>query len=314
LRFALAWIFIAGCFSPSPPAGAPCAPVGAGARCPSGQQCVLSAGAETCQVVGSIADGGVESDAPGVDAQVDRDHDGIVDAVDNCADVANPSQVDEDSDGLGDVCDPCPPFADNQDGDGDGVGDACDPNPAVAGDELVAFEGFNDALSGSWTVMGTFTMTGGEGVLSATDTTTSLLTRPSPDGARTEIRAAFAIDSITATGLNLGSISVIERMQPNTDKSVACQLAGLAAGTQEYLRIFDAASSAEVATGNYAFTPGDTKELRFRRDGTSYTCIVASPTANVQGTAAFAPASPQIGLRVHGAVARWRWVMLVTSP
>ena len=100
----------------------------------------------------------------------------------------------------------------------------------------------------------------------------------------------------------------------DTDKSIACQLAGLAAGTQEYLRIFDAASSAEVATGNYAFTPGDTKELRFGRDGTSYTCIVATPTANVQGTAAFAPASPQIGLRVHGAVARWRWVMLVTSP
>ena len=275
----------------------------------------MHVGGETCQAVGSIADGGVASDAPGsVDAQVDRDHDGIVDAIDNCPDVANVSQVDEDSDGLGDVCDPCPPFADNQDSDGDEVGDACDPNPALAGDKLVAFEGFNDALSGSWTVMGTFTMTGGEGVLSATDTSTSLLTRPSPVGARVEIRAAFVIDSITATGLNLGSISVIERMQPNTDKSVACQLAGLAAGTQESLRIFDAASSAEVASGRYAFAPGEVKELRLGRDGTSYACTVASPTANLQGTAVFGPASPQIGLRVHGAVARWRWVMLVTSP
>jgi hypothetical protein len=275
----------------------------------------MNAAGESCQAVGSIADGGVDSDASAsVDAQVDRDHDGIVDAVDNCPEVANASQVDEDSDGLGDVCDPCPPFTDNQDSDGDEVGDACDPNPAVAGDKLVAFEGFQDALSGSWTVMGTFTMTGGEGVLSATDTSTSLLTRPSPASARVEIRAAFAIDSITATGLNLGSISVIERMQPNADKSVTCQLAGLADGAQELVRIFDTASSAEVASGNYAFAAGEAKELRLGRDGTSYTCSVTSPTAHLQGTAVFAPASPQIGLRVHGAVARWRWVMLVTSP
>ena len=263
----------------------------------------MNAGGEICQTVGAIDDGGVESDAPAVDAQVDRDHDGILDAVDNCPDVANVTQVDEDSDGLGDVCDPCPPFADNQDSDGDEVGDACDPDPAHAGDQLVAFDGFDDALSGSWTVMGTFTMTGGEGVLSATDTSTSLLTRPSPAGARVEVRAAFVIDSITAAGLNLGSISVIERMPPNTDKSIACQLAGLAAGTQEYLRIFDAASSAEVASGSYAFAPGDAKELRLGRDGTSYTCTIASPTANLQGTAAFAPA-----LRRSGCVftARWR--------
>lgn len=265
----------------------------------------------TCQAVGSFADGGVDTS---VDADADRDHDGILDAIDNCPDVANASQVDEDSDGLGDVCDPCPPLADNADGDGDGLGDACDPHPAVAGDQLVAFEGFNDALSGSWTVMGTFTMTGGEGVLSATDTSTSLLTRPSPAGARVEIRAAFAIDSITATGLNLGSVSVIERVQPSTDKSIACQLAGLVDGTQESVRIFDASSSADVASASYAFAPGEAKELRLDRDGTSYTCTVASPTTSVHGTAAFAPASPQIGLRVHGAVARWRWVMLVTSP
>jgi hypothetical protein len=274
----------------------------------------MSAGLETCQTVGSVGDGGLDSEAPAVDAPVDRDHDGILDAIDNCPDVANPSQVDEDSDGLGDVCDPCPPFADNQDADGDGVGDACDPDPAVAGDTIVAFDGFADALSGSWTVMGTFTMTGGEGVLSATDTSTSLLVRPSPAGAHVEIRAAFVIDSITATGLNLGSISMVERMQPNTDKSITCQLAGLAAGTQEYLRIFDTASSAEVASATYAFAPGDAKELRLGRDETTYTCSIASPSATLHGTAAFAPASPQIGLRVHGAVARWRWVMLVTSP
>jgi hypothetical protein len=272
----------------------------------------MSAGVETCETPGSIPDGGIEPvDAP---VDVDRDGDGILDADDNCPDAANASQVDEDGDAMGDVCDPCPPFADNEDGDGDGLGDACDPNPDVGGDKLVAFEGFKDALSGSWTVMGTFTMAGGEGVLSASDASASLLTRPSPTSARVEIRAAFVIDSITASGLNLGSINLVERMQPNSDKALACQLAALVDGMQESLRIFDTASSTEVASANYAIQQGESKELRFDRAGTSYTCNVASPTARVAGPATFTPASPRIGLRVRGAVARWRWVMLVTSP
>jgi hypothetical protein len=248
------------------------------------------------------------------DALGDRDHDGIVDSLDNCADVANQIQADEDGDGLGDVCDPCPPFVDNEDSDGDGLGDACDPNPTVAGDTLLVFEGFQETLSASWTVSGTFTVAGGDGVLSAADAATSLLTMPSPVGARVEIRAAFVIHTITATGLNLGAIGIIDRLQPSTDKSVTCQLAGLAAGTQESLRIFDTSASANVATESYGFAPGDAKELRFHRDGTAYACSVVSPAAHVNGTATFAPASPQIGMRVHGAVARWHWVMLVTSP
>lgn len=273
---------------------------------------MLSAGVETCEPPGSVTDGSV--DAADATAELDGDHDGILDAVDNCPAVFNVSQVDEDSDGVGDVCDPCPPFADNTDGDGDGVGDECDPNPSVPGNKIVAFDGFKDALSGSWTVMGTFNMAGGEGVLSASDAETSLITRPSPPNARVEIRAAFVIDSITATGLNLGSINVVERMQPNTDKAIACQLAGLSGGASESLRIFDTAASMDVASVSYAIQPGAARELRFARNGTNYSCSVASPAASVAGTATFAPASPRIGLRVRGAVARWRWVMLVTSP
>ncbi|MBV8758872.1 MAG: thrombospondin type 3 repeat-containing protein [Deltaproteobacteria bacterium] len=305
----------ASCFAPSPPRGAPCAPVGAGERCPSGQQCIGTAGAETCEPYGSIADSGVAADAAvSIDAPGDRDHDGIIDSLDDCPDVANPTQADEDGDGLGDVCDPCPPFVDNHDSDGDGLGDACDPNPMVAGDTLVAFDGFQDALSGSWTVMGTFAVTGGDGVLSAADGATSLLTWPSPGATHVEIRAAFAVGSITATGLNLGAIGLIDRLQPSTDKAVTCQLAALAAGNDALVRIFDTSASASVASASYAFAAGDEKQLHFDRVGTTYVCSVASPAAGVHGTAAFAPASPRIGLRVHGASARWHWVMIVTSP
>lgn len=38
----------------------------------------------------------------------DLDCDGVLNAVDNCPEVANPDQTDTDADGKGDACDPCP--------------------------------------------------------------------------------------------------------------------------------------------------------------------------------------------------------------
>ncbi len=51
----------------------------------------------------------------------DADHDGAVDARDNCRGLANAEQVDRDGDGAGDACD--------QDDDGDGLPDGSDPCP-----------------------------------------------------------------------------------------------------------------------------------------------------------------------------------------
>jgi Thrombospondin type 3 repeat len=73
----------------------------------------------------------------------DTDHDGVPDATDNCASVANPDQADQDGDGRGDACDTdrdgdtianavdnCPDAVntDQADLDGDGKGDVCDPD------------------------------------------------------------------------------------------------------------------------------------------------------------------------------------------
>ena len=80
------------------------------------------------------------------DPNADTDGDGVPDASDNCAAVANPGQEDSDGDGQGDACegtdpgpdadgDGVPDDADNcvstpnpgqEDSDGDGIGDACD--------------------------------------------------------------------------------------------------------------------------------------------------------------------------------------------
>jgi sugar lactone lactonase YvrE len=51
----------------------------------------------------------------------DADHDGSVDAVDNCPGLTNQNQIDHDGDGRGDACD--------DDDDGDGIPDASDPCP-----------------------------------------------------------------------------------------------------------------------------------------------------------------------------------------
>lgn len=93
----------------------------------------------------TVIDAGLISpDAP------DRDHDGIADEVDNCADSANPEQSDVDRDGLGDVCDNCPVVANpgqEDAGDHDGIGDRCDPNPSRTGDCLLLFDAFADPAS-----------------------------------------------------------------------------------------------------------------------------------------------------------------------
>ena len=95
-----------------------------------------------------------------VGGDIDGDHDGIADPVDNCIGIANPDQADDDHDGIGDACDPSPhglscasgtatgQDVDNDaiddgcdsclkgppdDEDGDGVADSCDDCPAIAG-------------------------------------------------------------------------------------------------------------------------------------------------------------------------------------
>jgi len=305
-----AWILLiaaTGCFAPDPAVGVPCS---ADEHCPDGQFCVAHDGVSTCEL------------QPGVDPPPppppppasDRDGDGVADDDDNCPDLPNADQADEDFDRAGDGCDPCPISDDNTDGDGDGLGDACDPNPATAGDTLVAFEGFDRDLPPDWTVSGTFNLAGGNGVAMSSETSSTVVTIASPPVDKIEIRAEATLLAITATGQNLGAINVVDRLAPDTDNAIACQLSRLSGGDQQQLRIFDTSAGMIVDTGAHSFDIGIPHELRLRRAGTNFLCHTTSPGLELGGAAAFSPQDARIGLRAIGAVAVYHWVMIVASP
>ena len=152
---------LAGCYSPTPPAGAPC---GTGESCPSGLVCAPIT--HTCER--TVTDARIDSplDARAPDAPDgppgDRDSDGVPDSSDNCPVIANPDQRDEDADGVGNLCDNCPATANTSqaNSDGDGVGDACDPEPGSP-DHIALFEGF-DAMPAGWTLDTEVTVAGGK--------------------------------------------------------------------------------------------------------------------------------------------------------
>lgn len=95
---------------------------------------------------------GLPPGSSSIDARVDgspnldSDGDSILDAIDNCPDLANLDQRDWDGDMVGDSCDGCPHLAaSTPDSDGDKIGDACDPRPQVAGDRREIWVAFYQA-------------------------------------------------------------------------------------------------------------------------------------------------------------------------
>ncbi len=108
----------------------------------------ICSAAALCVMIGCGNLGGGCRIGPGGGAGLgDDDNDGIINAVDNCPDDANPDQADADDDGVGDACDNCPddsnaahdsPFDCNDDGDttdaGEGVGEQCDRDGDAFGD------------------------------------------------------------------------------------------------------------------------------------------------------------------------------------
>lgn len=77
---------------------------------------------------------------PPLDDVLDRDHDGIANAPDNCPGVVNPGQEDLDGNGEGDACQDCTDPS-LPDGDGDGVREPCDNCPIYRNSEQIDSDG-----------------------------------------------------------------------------------------------------------------------------------------------------------------------------
>jgi hypothetical protein len=281
VRGLLVLLMFAACYTPSIATGVACAPNGA---CPDGQTCAGT----VCVLTGAPADAGTDADASSAG---DRDGDSVMNANDNCPDVANTDQGDEDSDQIGDRCDLCPqlPGGSTADADGDAIGDACDPNPGVR-DATWLFEGFHGSLpvwpgSNLWR--------------SSTDSIrVAAAGEPAPDSeylvlplnaeGRTYDNYSTAI-TITVEQVAAGSEKGlgVEYFDGTEDVGMWCELGELNGGRVLWLAD-DLDLDQRVA---YAWTTGATYILQLVRRGSTYRCDVGGPqgATTVSGTSPVVP-------------------------
>jgi hypothetical protein len=309
---------LAACYSPHAETGAPCSP--AAPACPSGQQCVTSGSGAFCETMAQ--DAGIDvcaCDAP-IDSTTDRDGDGVLDAVDNCPDIANADQADEDTDGMGDVCDPCPPSANNVDADADGVADDCDPHPNVAGDQIVLFEGFNHGIPASWTKTGTWSTTVDDIVANPATGNGAMLLLPAFSDHET-LAAGIKIRSASGTGYR--EAGLLDNYTAGTGYFIEC--ADLITGSTDstpnvpLVDLFREPAGTALDRTPFAWAVTDEMVIVHTRNSSTYSCFsydlttAMGQTASGSDSAAASP-TPQCGLRAYSATAEFHWFMVITSP
>jgi hypothetical protein len=267
---------------------------------------------------GAGDDGGTSDDA--TPAELDTDHDGIPDRLDNCPFTFNPDQRDHDKDGRGDVCDVCPHLADaGGDLDGDGVGDACDPHPTQAGDRIVLFEGFYAPVS--WdAVIGSNTWEVADNVLrqTHTDGAYQLVHREMIGTLLIDTRVRVNQPGVTGTRRSTGLVFGYR----SPDDYDFCGLADTTGQTQvEAGKVYVTAGFDFMSSPFAGTLAGDSVELQARltRTTTPGTTRVdcSARRNNTFGRAIYdASAEPggDIGVRTNGVGASFDYVFVVETP
>lgn len=216
-----------------------------------------------------------------VSTETDNDGDGVENATDNCADIANQDQRDHDNDTRGDLCDLCPHLAttDDPDSDGDLVGDACDPRPTTSGDSVAFFVGFydNEDLVG-WTVDGTWTVE--DGTVRNTDAMGLDGLSPPSTFTRASLQARVIVDTTPNPGGSTSSVHIISGATgPLLDPDTG-HLCGLRAPQSSSPTVFaqtrtDPATSAESSASWPGPTDAVTLDVRLDLAGSQHVCSVA---------------------------------------
>jgi hypothetical protein len=311
--------FVAACYSPTLPVGAPCSSLGTcpdGLVCTTAGRCALSAGELP------------PPDGPAMtpDGTIDTDGDGVPDDVDNCPGVKNADQADEDGDKVGDECDGCPQIADaaQADSDGDHIGDACDPNPGAA-DSRWRFDGFHTGQLPEWgKSSGWAALADGLQVSAPNNNPNDLdeyLTVPIIRTGRIFDKFSVAMTTVVTGAIGSGSEHDVEIMiyDANLKRLIYCELQQQQSGSR-FLTVeeWDDSNKATARSHKdtaYPWTIGMTYLLTFVRKAKNYTCTLTGPegTKSVPVTSDVTPSQePDVG--AFGAVAQIGSVLVVGSP
>jgi Thrombospondin type 3 repeat len=267
----LCWVLAAGCYAPTAPANSPCSPMG---DCPDGQFCMTG----RCVTMSAT----LPPDAPIVGV-MDRDGDGVPDAVDNCPDVKNADQANEDGDARGDACDLCPHLfeATVADADKDGVGDACDPNPGSP-DTMWMFEGFHKGMpawpgSTNWVAGADLLRVTAAGVTNGPD---EYLTLPLVGTGRTYNNFSVSVSVLIESTMGSTDHSMgIDIYDATTMKFIDC---GIDLTGSPFLFLSDNISLNK--TPAFAVAANTRYALTVTRHGTTYTCNVVGPAGSQTAT------------------------------
>jgi hypothetical protein len=270
--------------------------------------CAFDGGAGPGDDSGEDADPGDDASGP------DADGDEVVDAEDNCVDVANPNQSDEDDDELGDACDPCPTIeAVQPDGDGDGVGDACDPNPAIGGDEIILFDGFpGEVLDTAWARLdeeggGTvsWTVNGGQLIGAVGESASVMLRQVGAPGDRLRVDLAGIVDEIgPGSSRSFGVLSDADN-DPLSYDFCAVSFTESAIGLWRY------ESSNFVAVAGAPTTPSLGLYQIRTRTTSGTVCTVNGQALSPEATEGI---GDRVGFRIRGSTVRISYIAVYRSP
>jgi hypothetical protein len=275
-----------------------------------------------------------DHDAIDIDAENDRDMDGVRDEDDDCPDAADPQQFDEDGDGRGDRCDLCPHLdqPDDKDEDEDQIPDACDPYPALSAGRL-RFSGFHtsdDLLAWNASGNGAFEVVDDAAhLMPLLDGEQILALREDDDNPRTRTRVIADLEfEAPNTGTSLRrAAGLVTNMDPEARTTLfLCQLETdlpvIDVRLAEYRFDAGAATPLAVATVSSAYPSGHVRlELDVGVDGENPSTYGPRCQVDVGGathallrttTTGLEPGLS--GVRTVGIPLRVNWIVIIDHP